>query len=66
MVVIVPHGSVSNISICNQSPGSLFCCLPAQGNRGITHVHLDVGLSETLKELVGLIIYPKPIVGSGS
>lgn len=66
MVVIVPHGSVSKINICSQSPGPLLCCLSAQGNSGIVHVHLDVGLNETLKEHVGLIIDPKPIVERGS
>lgn len=50
MVVIVPHGSVGNINICNHSPRPLFCCLSAQGNRGIMHVYLDISLNETLKD----------------
>lgn len=66
MVAIVPHGSEGNINMCSRNPGPLFCCLSAQGNSGIMHVHLDVSLNETLKEDTGLIICPKPIVESRS
>lgn len=66
MVFIVPHGSMGNINICSHSPGPLFCCLSAQGNRGIMHMYLDVSPRETLKEDIGLIIYLKPIVESRS